>query len=55
MLFRSDPATAERVIELLARQVRAEGAACVLVTHSNAAAARADRMLRLHQHGIGPA
>ena len=50
-----DPATAERVIELLARQVRAEGAACVLVTHSNAAAASADRVLRLHQHGIGPA
>ena len=50
-----DPATAERVIELLARQVRAEGAACVLVTHSSAAAARADRVLRLHPHGIGPA
>ncbi len=50
-----DPATAERVIELLARQVRAEGAACVLVTHSNAAAARADRVLRLQQHGIVPA
>ena len=50
-----DPTTAERVIELLAKQVRAEGAAGVLVTHSSAAAARADRVLRLHQHGIGPA
>ena len=49
-----DPGTAERVIELLAQQVRAEGAACVLVTHSTAAAERADRVLRLHQHGIGP-
>jgi putative ABC transport system ATP-binding protein len=47
-----DPDTAERVIELLASQVRAEGAACVLVTHSKAAAARADRVLRLSAHGI---
>ena len=47
-----DPTTAERVIELLAAQVRAEGAACVLVTHSKAAAARADRVLRLSAHGI---
>ena len=47
-----DPATAERVIELLASQVRSEGAACVLVTHSRAAAARADRVLRLHANGI---
>ncbi|MES2957336.1 MAG: ABC transporter ATP-binding protein [Pseudomonadota bacterium] len=47
-----DPDTAERVIELLATQVRSEGAACVLVTHSRAAAARADRVLRLSAHGI---
>ena len=47
-----DPETAERVIELLASQVRAEGAACVLVTHSKAAAARADRVLRLTARGI---
>jgi putative ABC transport system ATP-binding protein len=47
-----DPDTAARVIELLAAQVRAEGAACVLVTHSTAAAARADRVLRLSAHGI---
>jgi len=50
-----DPETAERVIELLATQVRAEGAACVLVTHSKAAAARADRVLRLTADGIEPA
>jgi putative ABC transport system ATP-binding protein len=49
-----DPDTAERIIELLATQVRAEGAACVLVTHSRAAAARADRVLRLSAHGIQP-
>ena len=47
-----DPETAERVIELLATQVRAEAAACVLVTHSKAAAALADRVLRLSAHGI---
>ena len=47
-----DPATAERVIDLLASQVRHEGAACVLVTHSRMAAARADRVLTLTSDGI---
>jgi putative ABC transport system ATP-binding protein len=47
-----DPATAERVIELLAQQVRAAGAACLVATHSAAAAARADRVLRLTATGI---
>jgi putative ABC transport system ATP-binding protein len=47
-----DPDTATRVIDLLTAQVHAEGAACVLVTHSTAAAARADRVLRLSAHGI---
>jgi putative ABC transport system ATP-binding protein len=47
-----DPATAERVIELLAQQVRAAGAACLVATHSQAAAARADRVLRLTATGI---
>ncbi len=47
-----DPATAERVIDLLAAQVRHEGAACVLVTHSRMAAARADRRLLLAVDGI---
>jgi putative ABC transport system ATP-binding protein len=47
-----DPATAERVIDLLAAQVRHEGAACVLVTHSQMAAARADRRLVLATDGI---
>jgi len=44
-----DPGTAERVMSLLSTQVRAEGAACVLVTHSRAAAARADRVSDAHQ------
>ena len=47
-----DPATAERVMDLLSSQVRSEGAACVLVTHSRAAAARADRILTLTATGM---
>jgi putative ABC transport system ATP-binding protein len=47
-----DPTTAERVMDLLSAQVRSEGAACVLVTHSRAAAARADRVLTLTAHGM---
>jgi putative ABC transport system ATP-binding protein len=47
-----DPDTADRVLDLLVAQVRSEGAACVLVTHSKSAAARADRVLRLSAHGI---
>ncbi|MEP7056638.1 MAG: ABC transporter ATP-binding protein [Caldimonas sp.] len=47
-----DPATAERVLAMLHEQVRHEAAACVLVTHSAAAAARADRVLRLTPGGI---
>jgi putative ABC transport system ATP-binding protein len=47
-----DAGTAERVIELLASQVRAQGAACLIATHSAAAAARADRVLRLTASGM---
>ncbi|MES2716696.1 MAG: ABC transporter ATP-binding protein [Pseudomonadota bacterium] len=47
-----DPATAERMLDVLVAQVRQEGAACLLVTHSAAAAARADRVLRLTAGGI---
>ena len=47
-----DPGTAERVMDLLSAQVRSEGAACVLVTHSRAAAARADRVLTLTAKGM---
>ena len=47
-----DPATAERVLDTLVDEVRNEGAACILVTHSRAAAARADRVLRLAADGI---
>jgi putative ABC transport system ATP-binding protein len=47
-----DPATAERVLALLVEQVRAHGAACLLATHSRAAAARADRSVTLTPDGI---
>jgi putative ABC transport system ATP-binding protein len=47
-----DPSTAERVMDALAHEVRREGAACVLVTHSGAAAGRADRVLRLTPTGL---
>ena len=47
-----DPATAERVLDVLAHSTRANAAACVLVTHSQAAASRADRVLRLTPHGL---
>ena len=47
-----DPGTAERVLDTLCDQVRKEGAACVLVTHSRAAAARAGRVLVLAADGV---
>lgn len=47
-----DPTTAERVLDVLTHQVRDAGSACLLVTHSQAAAARADRVLRLTATGI---
>jgi putative ABC transport system ATP-binding protein len=49
-----DPATAERVLKLLVSQVRGAGAACLLVTHSQAAAQQADRVLRLAPSGVEP-
>jgi putative ABC transport system ATP-binding protein len=48
-----DPTTAARVMDLLLAQTRGHGASLVLVTHSDAAAARADRVLRLTSGGIG--
>ena len=40
---------------LLASEVKQQGTACLLVTHSTAAAARADRVLRLTPKGVQPA
>ncbi len=45
-----DPDTADTVLQLLARTIKAQGAAGILVTHSPHAAATADRVLRL-DHG----
>jgi putative ABC transport system ATP-binding protein len=47
-----DPTTAARVLEVLRAQARESGAALVLVTHSETAAGRADRVLRLRSDGI---
>ena len=47
-----EPATAAQVLDLLQTQVRQEGAACLLVTHSAAAAAAADRVVTLKPQGI---
>jgi len=47
-----DPTSAAGVIELLRERIRSEGAAGVLVTHSRAAAALADRALTLTSTGL---
>ena len=47
-----DPTTAAKVMELLIGQTREHGASLVLVTHSESAAARADRLLHLTAEGI---
>ena len=47
-----DPTTAARVMDALILQTRQHDASLVLVTHSQAAAARADRVLFLRSDGI---
>jgi putative ABC transport system ATP-binding protein len=47
-----DPTTAAKVMDALVAQTRQHGAAMVLVTHSKAAAQRADRVLHLGSTGI---
>jgi putative ABC transport system ATP-binding protein len=47
-----DPRTAQQVLEVLQREARASGAGLVLVTHSEAAAARADRVLHMAADGM---
>jgi len=49
-----DPTTAARVMDLMLTQTRRQGASLVLVTHSEAAAMRADRVLVLTSAGIRP-
>ena len=45
-----DPDTAQTVLDLLGREIRSRGAGGVLVTHSEAAARSADRVVVL-DHG----
>ena len=47
-----DPSTAAKVMDLLIGQTREHGASLVLVTHSESAAGRADRLLHLTATGI---
>ena len=49
-----DPDTAQTVLDLLAREIHARGAGGVLVTHSEAAARSADRMLLLDHGRLRP-
>lgn len=47
-----DPDSAQRILALLERQREQSGAAVILVTHSMAAAAAADRVLQLTPEGL---
>ena len=49
-----DPSTARQVMDVLQRQAADSGAALILVTHSDAAAARAQRVWRLTADGLAP-
>jgi putative ABC transport system ATP-binding protein len=49
-----DPRTAAKVMDVLVGQAREHGASLVLVTHSEGAATRADRVLTLTSEGIEP-
>ena len=49
-----DPSTASLVMDALLGQIQQHGASLVLVTHSQAASARADRVLRLSFEGLFP-
>ncbi len=47
-----DPDTAADILRLLRREISSSGASAIIVTHSPAAAASADRVLRLSRHGL---
>ena len=49
-----DPRTARHIMDLLAEQVRVHGSSLVLVTHAQAAAEHAHRVLRLQADGLHP-
>lgn len=50
-----DPDTAHEVLALLRREIKENGAAAIIVTHSPDAAASADRVLMLTRDGLRPA
>jgi putative ABC transport system ATP-binding protein len=50
-----DPDTAHDVLRLLREEIKASGASAIMVTHSHAAAASADRVLMLTRDGLHPA
>jgi putative ABC transport system ATP-binding protein len=50
-----DPDTAHEVLMLLRAEIKANGASGIIVTHSHAAAATADRVLVLTKNGLQPA
>ncbi len=47
-----DPETADSVLELLRSEIKANGASAIMVTHSHAAAAKADKILVLTRSGL---
>jgi putative ABC transport system ATP-binding protein len=47
-----DPETAESILHLLRAEIKASGAGAIMVTHSHAAAAMADRTLILTRSGL---
>ena len=50
-----DPDTAHEILQLMRTEIKANGAMGILVTHSHAAAATADRVLNLTKNGLHPA
>jgi putative ABC transport system ATP-binding protein len=49
-----DPDTAHDILMLMRREIKANGASGIIVTHSHAAAATADRVLVLTKQGLHP-
>ena len=47
-----DPETADSVLELLRAEIKVNGASAIMVTHSHAAAAKADKILVLSRAGL---
>jgi len=47
-----DPDTAQEILQLIRTEVKANGASAILVTHSHAAAATADKVLTLTGNGL---